>query len=183
MGKYWYRKLLVGQSVKSGARCVVSRFVRPDCSPPRERDNMAAVVAPVDDEQSTNGDRRSTDDNPLLQEISAAVDAERDRYNAAYGNHDEFDEQLQSAAVPEAPHNDIATPEAEEDHTVDDGLTIAQRRRPRKAHTTQGHMAAITYLQAWAYSKLCAAKAVVEDDFTLPDTWPSIVSLVTCAAA
>ena len=33
------------------------------------------------------------------------------------------------------------------------------------------------------YSKLCAAKAVVEDDFTLPDTWPSIVSLVTCAAA
>ena len=80
-------------------------------------------------------------------------------------------------------HNDIATPEVEEDHTIDDGLTIAQRRRPRKAHTTQGHMAAITYLQAWAYSKLCAAKAVVEDDFTLPDTWPSIMSLVTCAAA
>ena len=111
-----------------------------------------------------------TDDNPLLQEISAAVSAERDRYNAAYGNHDEFDEQLQSAAAPETSHNDIATPEVEEDHTIDDGLTIAQRRRPRKAHTTQGHMAAITYLQAWAYSKLCAAKAVVEDDFTLPDT-------------
>ena len=35
-----------------------------------------------------------TDDNPLLQEISAAADAERDRYNAAYGNHDEFDEHL-----------------------------------------------------------------------------------------
>ena len=77
---------------------------------------------------------------------------------------------VQSTAAPEASHNDIATPEVEEDHTIDDGLTIAQRRRPRKAHTTQGHMAAITYLQAWAYSKLCAAKAVVEDDFTLPDT-------------
>ena len=116
-----------------------------------------------------------TEDNPLLQEISAAVSAERDRYNAAYGNHDEFDEQLQPTAAPETSHNDIATPEVEEDHTIDDGLTIAQRRRPRKAHTTQGHMAAITYLQAWAYSKLCAAKAVVEDDFTLPDTWPSMV--------
>ena len=48
--------------------------------------------------------------------ISAAVSAERDRYNAAYGNHDEFDEQLQPTAAPETSHNDIATPEVEEDH-------------------------------------------------------------------
>ena len=71
------------------------------------------------------------------------MNAERDRYNAAYGNHNEFDEHLPSTAAPGAPRDDITTPEAEEDHTVDDGLTIAQRRRPRKAHVTRGHMAAI----------------------------------------
>ena len=35
-----------------------------------------------------------------------------------------------------------------EDHTVDDGLTIAQRRRPRKAHTARvTHVAALAFLQ------------------------------------
>ena len=64
---------------------------------------------------------------------------------------------------------------------MDDGLTIAQRRRPRKAHTAQvTHVAASAFLQAWAYSKLCAANAVVEDDFTLSDDWPSIANLAAC---
>ena len=122
-----------------------------------------------------------TDGNPLIQEMATAVDAERDRYNAAYGNHDEFDEHLQPAAETDAPR-DVVNPPDEEDHTVDDGLTIAQRRRPRKAHTAQvTHVAASAFLQTWAYSKLCAAKAVVEDDFTCVDDWPSIASLIACA--
>ena len=113
--------------------------------------------------------------------MATAVDAERDRYNAAYGNHDEFDEHLQPAAETDAPR-DVVNPPDEEDHTVDDGLTIAQRRRPRKAHTAQvTHVAASAFLQTWAYSKLCAAKAVVEDDFTCVDDWPSIASLIACA--
>ena len=40
-----------------------------------------------------------------------------------------------------APRDNTATPETEEDHTIDDGLTIAQRRRPRKVpvrHTLRG---------------------------------------------
>ena len=121
------------------------------------------------------------DGNPLIQEMATAVDAERDRYNDAYGNHDEFDEHLLPEAEVDAPR-DAATPPDEEDHTVDDGLTIAQRRRPRRAHTARvTHVAASTFLQAWAYSKLCAAKAVVEDDFTLPGDWPSIANLAAGA--
>ena len=37
-------------------------------------------------------------------------------------------------------------------------------------------------VQAWAYSRLSAAKAVVEDDFTLSDDWPSIANLTACVA-
>ena len=51
---------------------------------------------------------------------------------------------------------------------------------PHTARAT--HVAAITFLQAWAYSRLSAAKAVVEDDFTLSDDWPSIANLTACVA-